>query len=219
MPRLFVALELPDPLKAGLKKAQGGVESAHWQRDDQLHLTLAFMGDIPRHRTSDLMDELERLYFNPFVLQLKGVNKFGKDGRVKTLWAGTHDPSPVQHLHEKIMRALHTLRIRVDERRFIPHVTLARFHRRAEPSVQGWLNAHENLMTDAAAISHFTLFSSHQTDEGRHYRVEARFGPGAGLIGLAEDWDEGPGSRWHDDGRSDWHDDGLRDTGWPGANL
>ena len=216
MPRLFVALELPPPVLDGIlgdtdhagnvmPGVMGGVEGARWQRADQLHLTLAFMGMVEGPRADDLASELDRIQMTPFRLGLRGVNKFGKEDRVKTLWAGVDDPQPVVHLHEKVMRAIGRLNVPLDERRFVPHVTLARFHRRADPPVQGWLNANENFATESGVVTHFTLFSSHQTDEGSYYRAEARFGPGAAY---ADDS--------HDDGHDGLHDDHDH---WEGEQL
>ena len=88
MVRLFVGLELDPQLIGDIADARGGVESAHWQRDNQLHLTLAFIGDASRKAKREIEDALARIRFEPFEMTLSGVGMFGKPKQPKVLWAG-----------------------------------------------------------------------------------------------------------------------------------
>ena len=54
MHRLFVALRPPVPVRDHLLDLMHGVEGARWQSDDQLHLTLRFIGEVDRHQASDI---------------------------------------------------------------------------------------------------------------------------------------------------------------------
>lgn len=188
MVRLFVGLEIPENQKTALIEARGGVEGAHWQRDDQLHLTLAFIGDVPKRVMCEIEDELSRIALPPFDLQLKSVGLFGKPKQPKTLWTGVADKAPLMHLHDKILIALERVGVEVDRRKYKPHVTLARFKRHAQARVGDWLTEHENLRTPAVPIEHFTLFSSQLTNDGSFYCAESRFG--RALEGTHEDPDE-----------------------------
>lgn len=187
MPRLFVGLELTDSHIASTDIARSGVEGAHWQRDDQLHLTLAFMGNVTPKVARDIEGELSRVSMIPFALQLRGVGFFGKPGQPKTLWAGVEDSAPLVHLHEKITFAMERMGVKVDQRRFIPHVTLARFRRGAPARIGSWLSNNETLASPMETMDRFTLFSSHLTHEGAFYRAEAQYGS-MDFSGLAEDY-------------------------------
>ena len=46
VPRLFVAIRLPDPLKVTVRALQSGLANARWLKADSLHLTLAFIGEV-----------------------------------------------------------------------------------------------------------------------------------------------------------------------------
>lgn len=186
MARLFVALELDPLLIEDLDEARGGVESAHWQRDNQLHLTLAFIGDASRKVKREIEDTLSCIRFDPFELQLSGVGMFGKPKQPKVLWAGVADKKPLVHLHEKIAASLTQIDIEIDRRRFKPHVTLARFRRRAPARVGDWLTSNERLHSRPMLVDRFVLFSSERTSEGSFYRHEAEFHAG-GLDMLSED--------------------------------
>ncbi|MFC4348817.1 RNA 2',3'-cyclic phosphodiesterase [Kordiimonas lipolytica] len=176
MVRLFVGLEIPENVRSALDEARGGVECAHWQRDDQLHLTLAFIGDVPKRTMHEIESELSRIIVTPFELDLRGVGLFGKPKQPKNLWAGVSDRKPLVHLHEKICFALESVGVDVERRKYKPHVTLARFRRGAQARIGDWLTEHEILRTPAWTVDHFTLFSSQLTCEGSFYTVESRFG-------------------------------------------
>ncbi len=175
MVRLFVGLELDPQLIGDIADARGGVESAHWQRDNQLHLTLAFIGDASRKAKREIEDALARIRFEPFEMTLSGVGMFGKPKQPKVLWAGVENKYPLMHLHEKIAAAMDQIDVEIDRRKFKPHVTLARFRRGASARVGDWLTENERLSTGPMFADRFTLFSSERTSEGSFYRQEAEF--------------------------------------------
>lgn len=176
MPRLFIGLELPELLKSQLVWPRSGVEGARWQRDDQLHLTLAFVGDVSNKIAEDVDAQLASMTMIPFELELSGVGFFGKPAQPKALWAGVRDQAPIRHLHEKVSYAMERIGVDVDQRRFLPHVTLARFRRGAQARIGDWLSENERLSSETVWVNHFTLFSSHLTCERAHYDIERRYG-------------------------------------------
>jgi len=178
MVRLFVGLELSQELKQSLQFARGGVEGAHWQSDAQLHLTLAFIGEVPSSAVVQIEEALADIHFDPFELALEGVNMFGSTRQPKTLWAGVANEAPLQHLHDKVQNALERVGMETDRRRYKPHVTLARFPRSLHAKIGDWLTANGVLRTPAQPVGYFSLFSSQRSDEGPCYLVEARFGDG-----------------------------------------
>ena len=196
MVRLFVGLDIPDQIIYDLAPARGGVEGAHWQRDNQLHMTLAFIGDVSGKTGREIEDALARIRFTPFQLSLNGVGLFGKPKHPKALWAGVEDRKPLLHLHEKIVSALDRIDVETERRKFKPHVTLARFRRGAQARVGDWLTNNEILHTAKAEISNFVLFSSERTSEGSYYRHEAIFSAiGADVFNEA-DLPEYSGNMW-----------------------
>ena len=54
MHRLFVAIRPPRAVRQRLLAIMGGVRGARWQSDDQLHLTLRFIGEVDRHLGDDI---------------------------------------------------------------------------------------------------------------------------------------------------------------------
>ena len=76
MHRLFVALRPPTGVRAALLALMNGIKGARWQDDDQLHITLRFVGEVNRHQANDLADALGEIRFSPFQIALAGAGCF-----------------------------------------------------------------------------------------------------------------------------------------------
>src|SRR5690606_22787546 len=100
--RLFVGIDPPDPIKVMLLSAMGGISGARWQRDDQLHLTLRFIGEVDRHTAADVAAALSGVRHPEVTIALDGTDVFGKSGRPETLWVGVTPEEPVKVLHNKV---------------------------------------------------------------------------------------------------------------------
>jgi RNA 2',3'-cyclic 3'-phosphodiesterase len=91
---------------------------------DNLHLTLAFLGERPAAMVPDLCALASKIEVTPLTLLLDNVGCWRKTG---IAWLSTGNRAPgLLVLRERMVAALATLRIVIDERRFMPHVTLAR---------------------------------------------------------------------------------------------
>ncbi len=129
--RAFVAIDMPDPVKSALEDLQEVMPLGRPTDPDQMHLTLAFLGEQPLDLIEAAHHALEGIRFPSFELQLQGLGTFG-DRQPAVLWAGLRDPSQVKALHDRILPALHGAGIVLERRRFRPHVTVARFDRTAQ---------------------------------------------------------------------------------------
>ena len=177
MHRLFVAIRPPASHRAALLALMGGVAGARWQSDDQLHLTLRFVGEVDRHCANDLVDALRTIRFAPFQAALAGVGTFDRKGVVDTLWAGVEPRDPLASLHRKIDRACVAVGLPPESRAYRPHITLARFGR-GGGLLDPFLRAHAALASPPFPVTHFALFESHLGHEGASYRPIAHFGEG-----------------------------------------
>ena len=174
MHRLFIAIRPPAAIRARLLSLAGGVEAARWQDDEQLHLTLRFIGEVDRHRANDLADLLGAIRFTPFDVRIEGVGSFDRRGVVDTLWAGVQPREPLAQLHRKVDRACVRAGLAPEGRAYLPHITLARFGRRGA-MVDGFLAVHAGLSTPAFRIDGFTLFESRLGHDGARYQAVADY--------------------------------------------
>ena len=171
MIRLFVALEIPEAVKDRLATLGGGVPGARWMSEDQLHLTLRFIGDVADNVAHDIDDTLVGLRAPGFNLELAGVGEFGGKNP-RALWAGVRANDALLHLQRKIETALQRIGLPAEERKFTPHVTLARLKAAPREKVAAFL-AHHSLFSSAQFPVHqFVLFSSHLGSGGSVYHAE-----------------------------------------------
>jgi len=173
MHRLFVALELPMAMRDVQLGAMGGVAGARWQRDDQLHLTLRFIGEVDRHRATDVAAALDSVRVEPLALALASPGSFDLRGRIDALWVGVGPSQGVAALAQRINQALLRVGIPAEERAFVPHITVARLPRGAG-SIGGF--PARPLPTTAFHISGFALWQSELGSDGADYEVIERYG-------------------------------------------
>ncbi|KMS57640.1 RNA 2',3'-cyclic phosphodiesterase [Sphingobium cupriresistens] len=174
MHRLFVAIRPPADQRAHLLSLMDGVDGARWQSDDQLHLTLRFIGAVDRHRANDIADALGAIRFAPFDVHLTGVGAFDRKGVVDTLWAGVKPRDPLAALHRKIDRACVSIGLSPESRAYLPHVTLARFGR-SGGLIDPFLARHAALNRAPFRVDRFTLFESRLGQQGAIYHAIADY--------------------------------------------
>lgn len=173
MIRLFVALELPPPVRDRLLAAMGGVAGARWQTDEQLHLTLRFIGDADRHQARDIAAALGGVHVVPFQLALGDIGTFDRRGRIDTLWVAVTPQAEVAALARRIDQALARVGVSPETRAYVPHITMARFGRDAGPMGGFPLLP---LSTEPFDVSGFALWDSRMGHAGSEYSVLARYG-------------------------------------------
>ena len=174
MHRLFVALRPPRPMREVLLAAMGDVLGARWQADEQLHLTLRFIGEVDRHAAEDVAAALGSVSHPAFALRIDGLGCFDRRGRIDSIWAGVAPHDPLRSLHVAVSRALVRAGIKPEERAFIPHITLARFSRGQEPPMPLPMQRLWPAPVEAQ-FDHFMLFESELGASGAAYSVIERY--------------------------------------------
>jgi RNA 2',3'-cyclic 3'-phosphodiesterase len=175
MPRLFVAIRPPAPIRGQLLSMQGGVDGARWQDDEQLHITLRFIGDVDARTGHDIVDAMQSIHTAPFEIALSGVGRFDRRGIINTLWAGVTPHGPLANLHRKIDHALVRIGLPPERRAYFPHITLARGRM---ASASNFLAMNAGLVSGPFTVSHFVLFESTLGGEGARYSVVERWSLG-----------------------------------------
>ncbi len=174
MHRLFVAIRPPAAIRGLLLGAMGGISGARWQNDDQLHLTLRFVGEVDRHRAGDVHAALGAIHHAPFEIALNGIGAFDRRGLPETVWAGVTPHEPMKALHKKVDAALVRVGIEPEQRAYLPHITLARLKRSSGP-VGDLLEQSGGLASTPFVVDSFALFESTLTPEGAVYSIVERY--------------------------------------------
>ncbi len=152
----------------------GGISGARWQSDDQLHLTLRFIGEVDRHRAGDVHAALGAIHQPRFEIALNGIGAFDRRGWPDAVWAGVTPHEPLKALHKKVDAALARVGIEPDQRAFLPHITLARLKRSSGP-VGNLLESSGGLASPPFTVDHFALFESDLTPDGAVYSIVERY--------------------------------------------
>ncbi|QNE33152.1 RNA 2',3'-cyclic phosphodiesterase [Sphingomonas sp. NBWT7] len=177
MHRLFVALRPPPAIRETLIDTMDGVPGARWQDDEQLHLTLRFVGAVDRPVAEDIAAALASLHAPTPTVSLAGVGRFEHRGRSEALWAALAPHEPLAALHRKVDQAMVRVGLPPERRAYLPHVTLARLPRSlgAEEAVGAWLARHAALRSAPFALPHLVLYESHLGQAGASYTPIARW--------------------------------------------
>ena len=162
--RLFIAINLSEEMKEALMDIQD-VMREHGLRgkdtpEDNMHLTLAFIGD---YDDPDYVKQVvESIELRPFEIALDGIGAF-RD----LWWVGIEQSPPLNAVARRLRRALADAGIPFDKKRFTPHITIIR---RAEGDLsdlpEDALSEHKGL---SMTVDHMSLMRSDRGKQGMVY--------------------------------------------------
>jgi len=177
MPRLFVALPLPEDVADALTALQEGVPDAAWVPWENFHITLAFIGNVNGGAQHDVADALATVDGPILDLEIAGVDHFVEGRTPKVLYAAVTPTEALTRLQEKVSSTLRGEGVILDRRRFRPHVTLARFNRHAGMGhhIAQFVASNNLCRFGPFEVDCFRLYESHMRPEGAVYTVEAEY--------------------------------------------
>ena len=130
--RLFLAINLPEELRRATYEAAEAMRAAapdvSWVREEKLHLTLKFLGDVAAERQGELEAAFGAVAAGHRALTMD-VARFGAFPswrRPRVLWAGVTPDPRLELLQHDVEVAGERLGFPVEGRPFRPHVTIAR---------------------------------------------------------------------------------------------
>lgn len=180
--RAFIAIEIPEAIKAGMAAAQARLRSAGvdagWPRPEGIHLTLKFLGEVSEERVPEIVQALTRALGETerFRLSGEGVGTFPNPASARVVWFGiAGDVGGLGALQAAVEQAMAGLGTTRDDRPYTPHLTLGRVRRVRSRDL--WLKGLEGVKNfklpefDVTAIS---LISSELRPTGAVYRELGR---------------------------------------------
>jgi len=140
--RVFVAVDLDERVRGEVGGLIQRLRSearddpslrVSWVAPEQLHLTLHFLGDVDAAAVARLADRIAQPIELPvFALRFGNIGSFATRGRPNVIWLSVSEGSaPLIELHRVIGRRLQAVGCELEERRYSPHLTLARIRQRA----------------------------------------------------------------------------------------
>ena len=132
MKRIFIAINLPEEVKNKLAKVQDEIrvnfeiDPVKWVSQENLHITLAFLGSIEEEVLRSIENELERLDFDRFEFLLDDVKYVPSRERAKMIWS-TGYSKQLNNLGKEVNNILTEITgLGFDPDELTPHVTLGR---------------------------------------------------------------------------------------------
>jgi len=138
--RCFISIEL-DPLTRNrisqLVDNLKFVKGIKWVSEENYHITLAFMGQLPVSQVplvSKALDEISSCH-SSFELKLQGSGFFPNENNPKVFWIGIQKSRELYSLKRDLDESLKSLNIDFDAKPFSPHLTLGRIKAGADLSL------------------------------------------------------------------------------------
>ena len=175
--RAFVSLDLPMAHVDEVMRVQRGIGFGRVVPEENLHLTLAFLGKVSETQARAVHDELAELSLPKVTLELSGLDTFG--GNPPHVLAAKARGQGLEALQAKVETAVRRAGVDLERRRFRPHVTLARLPRPlndADARKLGEFLALNGAFSAAPApCLSVTLMESTLTEDGPIYEPLAQY--------------------------------------------
>ncbi len=127
--RLFIAVEFPvsikDQLEDTIHSLREAFTEARFSRRENLHVTLAFLGEVPVGRLEAVTRAMDACSGAPFRLKIGRLGRFKRNGG-DILWRSIEAPKILYQVQEELASNLLHAGFRLEDRSFKPHLTLAR---------------------------------------------------------------------------------------------
>ena len=127
--RLFIAINFNNETRSRLLALRdelcGKSQRGNFSAPENLHLTLAFLGECDGRQTSSVKSVLNTVSFEPFDITLDRIGRFKRDGG-DIWWAGLRESKPLIVLQNGLTDKLIAAGFTLDKRKYSPHITLGR---------------------------------------------------------------------------------------------
>lgn len=159
MHRIFSALPVPDTIAERLLHLQEDLPGARWRQRDHFHITLNFYGEVDREIAGEIADRLEDVSAPALALQLEGVGWFGRKAP-HNLHATLSDNPALTGLARDCRKIGRQLGLKMEDRPFKPHITLAYCTDTPLDLVRTWSETYQTLRSEPFLADTFHLYES-----------------------------------------------------------
>jgi RNA 2',3'-cyclic 3'-phosphodiesterase len=142
MIRAFIAIEIPDDVRAAIADAQARLKRARlgvkvsWTKPENWHLTLQFLGYVEEATIGRISQSLAALaeQHTAFDIPVRGAGAFPNEKSPRVLWVGCEDCAvvgarhvvPLRELAHAVQEAMKQFGFEPEHREFSAHLTLGR---------------------------------------------------------------------------------------------
>ncbi len=167
--RTFIAIDIPKELKEKIYNAfnyeRERIKGVKWVEEENLHITLKFIGEIKEEKIKEIekiLDEIQNK-FKSFEVSLGELGGFPGFKNPRVLWIGVSPPEKIEEIFNFIEDRAEKVNIEREERKFHPHITVARIKERKGISFE------KKKFDDKFKANKIVLFKSDLRPEGPIY--------------------------------------------------
>ena len=170
--RLFIAVEIPKNVKEEIIRIQKEIGNelikAKWLKENHIHLTLKFLGEVEENKLDKIKELLRNIRFEQFKIYSSNIGFFPNENYIRVLWIGLKSDKIIE-LQKKIDNEL--LKLFPKEKKFEPHITLARIKYIKDKDKFKELIKNIKVEKIEFKVDNFKLIKSTLTKQGPIYEV------------------------------------------------
>ncbi len=176
MPRLFIAIHFSASIIEKIQNICFGIPGARWVPQNQMHCTLRFLGECTDSVYYEVVDALQEVQTSAFSLALHNVGYFPPRGNPRILWVGMKQCPGLTDLKSSIDARLKHTGVDDEERKFHPHITVARLKDGTpHTAIVPFITQNSLFQTEPYEITEFHLYSSILSQHGATHTLEETF--------------------------------------------
>jgi 2'-5' RNA ligase len=174
--RTFIAIKITPERKlldvfSTFKKSLAG-EIINWVTENNLHVTLRFLGETSREQIAEIVKLLEKMgeLFQPFQFELKGVEVFKNKIQPRVLFLSIENSLILKQLAEEMEEKIISLGFSHGEKTFNPHLTLGRIrYIQGKDIFYSLVNKFKSVHIQLVTVSEIIFYQSILGSEGPTY--------------------------------------------------
>ncbi|MEO7509681.1 MAG: RNA 2',3'-cyclic phosphodiesterase [Pyrinomonadaceae bacterium] len=178
MPRIFLAIEVPPSVKSLVTRHISMVQQqlsntpVAWVPEDNLHLTLRFLGDVEHGQIPAIQEAASRAVAgqSPFDISISEAGSFPPEGLPRVLWLGVDDPDlALDRLHARVDAECAGIGFFNDDKPFRPHLTIGRIRHRSAARESDRVHREIAFERTLLTVSAVEVLQSKLSQQGAHH--------------------------------------------------
>jgi 2'-5' RNA ligase len=182
MKRIFIAVKVnPEETFLNMISSFKSVlfnENIKWINPENIHITLAFLGNTEENLIKGISSMLEKVCEDSrnFELTIRGTGVFRNINDPRIIWTNIDNSEDLLKLADKILIGLTNIDIKTDEKPFKPHITIGRIkHLKNKETFKDLTEQYQNTELQRLHINGVTLYESILLPQGPKYIPLERF--------------------------------------------
>ncbi len=183
MKRIFVAIDIPDEVKEKVKHYQEGLKAnfSHlrvgWGKNDKLHFTLKFIGEL-NEKTLDKLKfvsaNLAKSYTR-FKASAETVGVFPNKNRARILWLGINEGKDFFiKLKKELENKCENIGLRKDRKKYKLHLTIARLKEPKKSKLLVKNHLQNKIKPVEFSVSSIVIYESELRPTGSVYNIVSK---------------------------------------------